>query len=74
MVATGTRITASNCRIPQRLKVQKRKRVKGRDQAAPEQGQSKEKLERDDGAQHLGQVTRGDGHLGQNPEDEVEPG
>ena len=56
------------------LKVQERKRVKGRDQTAPEQGQAKEQLERDDGAQHLGQVTRGDGHLGQNPEDQVHPG
>ena len=54
---------------PPALQVQERKRVEGRDQTSPEQGQAEEQLQCDDRAQHLGQVAGGDGHLGQKPED-----
>ena len=59
---------------PPTLKVQQRKGVKGRDQTAPEQRQAEQQLQGDDRAQHFRQIGRGDGHLGQNPKNEVDPG
>ena len=56
------------------LQVQKRERVEGRDQTAPEHGQTEQELQGDDGSQNLRQVACRDGHLGKDPEHQVEPG
>ena len=57
---------------PPLLEPQQQERVERRDQAPPEHRHAEEELQRDDRAQHLGQVTGGNRNLGQHPEHRVD--
>ncbi len=59
---------------PPALKVQERERVKRRNQTAPEEWQPEEQLQGDDRTQHFRQVRCRNCDLGQDPENQIDPG